>query len=37
MHFLNSVCATVLVYGFVTRGGLGFARVLELATARIRG
>jgi hypothetical protein len=36
MHFVNSVCACVLVYATVTRGGLGFARVLELAAARIR-
>jgi hypothetical protein len=29
MHFLNSTCATVLIYGTVTRGGLGVARILE--------
>jgi hypothetical protein len=36
IHFINSVCACVVVYATVTRGGLGFARVLELAAARIR-
>ncbi len=28
-QFLNSVCATVLIYGSVTRGGLTVARILE--------
>jgi hypothetical protein len=29
MHFLNALCATVLIYASVTRGALGVARVLE--------
>lgn len=29
MHFANALCATVLIYGTVTRGGLGVARMLE--------
>jgi len=28
-HLMNSLCATVLFYATVTRGGLGVARVLE--------
>ena len=36
-HFLNLICATVLFYASVTRGGLGIARVLELAFNRNRG
>jgi hypothetical protein len=36
-HFLNLICATFLFYAAVTRGGLGVARVLELAFARDRG
>ena len=29
MHFLNALCATVLIYASVTRGALGVARILE--------
>jgi hypothetical protein len=29
MHFLNSLCATVLIYASVTQGALGVARLLE--------
>ena len=29
MHFLNALCATVLIYATVTRGALGVARILE--------
>jgi hypothetical protein len=29
MHFVNSLCATVLIYATVTRGALGVARILE--------
>ena len=29
MHFANALCATILIYGTVTRGGLGVARILE--------
>jgi hypothetical protein len=36
-HFLNLMCATVLFYASVTRGGLGFARVLDLVVNRDRG
>jgi hypothetical protein len=28
-NLLNSLCATVLIYGSVTRGGLTVARILE--------
>jgi len=28
-HFLNSICASVLIYGSVTRGGLGVSKLLE--------
>jgi hypothetical protein len=28
-HFLNSICAAVLMYGSVTRGGVCVARILE--------
>ena len=28
-HFANALCATILIYGTVTRGGLGVARILE--------
>jgi hypothetical protein len=38
MHFLNALCATVLIYATVTRGALGFARILErLVPSRNRG
>jgi hypothetical protein len=36
MHFLNTGCATILIYTFVTRGALGVARVLAFAAVRIR-
>jgi hypothetical protein len=36
-HFLNSICASIIVYASVTRGGLGFARVLQFAVNRTRG
>jgi hypothetical protein len=29
MQFLNSLCATVLIYASVTRGALGVAQILE--------
>ena len=29
MHFLNSLCATVLIYASVTQGALGVSRLLE--------
>ena len=29
MNFSNALCATILIYGTVTRGGLGVARILE--------
>jgi hypothetical protein len=34
MHFLNSVCASILIYATVTRGALGFARILERLVKR---
>jgi len=34
MQLMNSLCATVLIYVSVTRGGLGVARVLESVTRR---
>ena len=38
MHFLNALCATVLIYATVTRGALGVARILErLVPSRNRG
>jgi hypothetical protein len=34
MQLMNSLCATVLIYASVTRGGLGVARVLEVVTRK---
>ena len=34
MHFLNALCATVLIYASVTRGALGVARILERLVKR---
>jgi hypothetical protein len=34
MQLMNSLCATVLIYATVTRGGLGVARVLETVTRK---
>jgi hypothetical protein len=31
---MNSLCATILIYAAVTRGGLGVARVLESVTRK---
>jgi hypothetical protein len=36
-HLLNILCSSILVYASVTRGGLGFARVLQFAVNRTRG
>jgi len=33
-HLTNLLAADVLIYAFVTRGGLAVARVLERVTAR---
>jgi len=34
MQLMNSLCASVLIYATVTRGGLGFARILESVTRK---
>jgi hypothetical protein len=35
-HFLNSVCASLIVYVSITRGGVQVARALELVVKRTR-
>ena len=36
-HFINAACLNLVAYALITRGGLGFARVLELVVNRTRG
>jgi hypothetical protein len=34
IHFVNSLCSTLIVYISITRGGLAVARGLEYVTRR---